>query len=236
MPVISLSGSRRESLGKGGARKARAAGQIPAVLYGHGEEPVAVAISMRDFQVALRHHEGGNAIVSLALSGAEYTALVRDVQYDPLTHGVLHLDFQHISLTEEVEVEVMLRLTGIPTGVKDGGGILEHIVREIEIRCLPTAIPPSIEVDVSALNIGDSIHVRDITAKDVTVLTDADTTVATVVPPTVMEEKPAEEAAVATAAGEPEVITKGKKDDEEEGDAKGKGEKGAAKDKDKDKK
>lgn len=214
MAVISLSGARRESVGKGGARKARAAGHIPGVLYGHGDEPMAMSVSARDFDVALRKHKGGNAIVNLALSGTEYTALIRDVQYDPISHGILHLDFQHISLTETVEIEVSVHLTGVPVGVKDGGGILEHIVREIEVRCLPTAIPSSIDVDVSHLNIGDSVHVRDLVVKDVTILSDPDATIATVVPPTVMEEKPAEEAAV-PGATEPELsVARGKKDEE----------------------
>jgi large subunit ribosomal protein L25 len=217
MAVISLSGTRRETLGKNGARKVRAAGQIPGVVYGHGETPMPVAVDARTFQLALRHHKGGNAIVNLAVSGGEFTTLIRDVQYDPVTHHVVHLDFQHISLTESVEVSVTLQLVGLPIGVKDGGGILEHITREVEVRCLPTAIPPSIEVDVSALNVGDSAHVRDITVTDVTILTDPDTTIATVVAPTVVEEKPAEEAAAAAPTAEPEVIAKGKKDEEEEG-------------------
>src|SRR6185369_12195669 len=144
----------------------------------------------------------------------EYTALIRSVQYDPVTHNILHLDFQHISLTETIEVRVTVHLTGTPTGVKDAGGILEHILREIEVRCLPTAIPASIDADVSALNIGDSVHVRDLTVPNVTILTDADATIATVVPPTVMEEKPAEEVVAAATPAEPEVITKGKKEDE----------------------
>jgi large subunit ribosomal protein L25 len=217
MAVIPLSASRRESLGKGGARKSRAAGQIPGVLYGHGETPVAVAVSAREFDVALREHKGGNPIVNLAVSGSEYTALIRAVQYDPVGHNILHLDFQHISLTEQIEVKVAVHLVGLPLGVKDGGGILEPILREVEVRCLPTAIPSSIEVDVSHLNIGDSIHLRDVSVPNVVILTDVDSTLATVVPPTVMEEKPAEEAAVATdaAPAEPEVIAKGKKDDEE---------------------
>jgi large subunit ribosomal protein L25 len=100
--------------------------------------------------------------------------------------------------------------------VKDGGGILETILREVEVRCLPTAIPGSIEADVSHLNIGDSIHARDLSAPGITILTDPDTTIATVVPPTVMEEKPAEEGVVAAEGAEPEVIAKGKKEDEEE--------------------
>jgi large subunit ribosomal protein L25 len=216
MAVIPLRGNRREKLGKGGARKARAAGEIPGVLYGHGETPVAVSVGAREFDVALRGHKGGNAIVSLSLSGSDFTALVRDVQYDPITHQILHLDFQHISLTESIEVSVPIHLTGIAVGVKDSGGILEPITRELEIRCLPTAIPAAIDVDVAALNIGDSIHVRDLTLTGFEVLTDPDTTIATVVPPSVVEEKPAEEAAVEGAA-EPEVIAKGKKDEDAEG-------------------
>lgn len=220
MAVIPLSGIRRETLGKGGARKARAAGSIPGVLYGHGEEPIPVAVGARDFDLALRTHKGGNPIVNLAVSGAEYTALIRAVQYDPVTHGVLHLDFQHISLTETIEVRVNVHLEGVPVGVKDGGGILEHILRDLEVRCLPTAIPAFIDVDVAALNIGDSIHVRDLSVTGITILTDRDTTIATVVPPTVMEEKPSEEAVVAVA--EPEVITKGKKEEELAAEGEGK--------------
>src|SRR5690242_9033703 len=104
MSVIPLTGERREGLGKGGARKARAAGRIPGVLYGHGETPIPVSVGARDFELALRHHKGANPLVSLAVGGSEYTALIRDAQYDPLTHHILHLDFQHISLTETVEV------------------------------------------------------------------------------------------------------------------------------------
>jgi large subunit ribosomal protein L25 len=232
MAVIPLTGKTRESVGKGGARKARAAGLIPGVLYGPGEKPVPVSIGARDFQLALRPHKGGNAIVNLTVEGTDYTALIRDVQYDPLNHDILHLDFHHISLTEEVEVKVAVHLQGIPLGVKDGGGIVEHIVRDLEVRCLPTAIPSAIEVDVSALNIGDSIHVRDILVPNVVVLSDPNATVATVVPPTVMEEKPVEAAAEAVAA-EPEVIAKGKKE-EEAGEEPG--EKGEKKEKEKEKK
>ena len=227
MAVIALNGTRRERLGKGGARTARREGKIPAVLYGHGEEPVAVTIAAREFDLAVRAHKGGNPLVNLMVGGGEFTALIRDVQYDPMTHDILHLDFQHISLTETIEVKVNVHLLGTPTGVKDGGGILETILREIEVRCLPTAIPASIDVDVTALNIGDSIHVRDLSVPNVTILNDADATVATVVPPTVMEEKPVEAEAVEGAA-EPEVITKGKKDEEgaeEEGKEKDKAKK-----------
>ncbi len=224
MPVIPLTGTRREDTGKGAARKSRAAGRIPGVLYGHGETPVSLSVSAREFDLAVRK-QGGNPIIGLSLEGGEYTALIRAVQYDPLTHDIIHLDFQHISLTETIEVEIPIRLVGLAVGVKDGGGILEPITRELKVRCLPTAIPPHVEVDVSALNIGDSVHVSVISLPDVTILTDPDLTVATVVPPTVHEEKPAEEAVVAEGAeaAEPEVIAKGKKEEgEEEGGKEGK--------------
>ena len=217
MSVIPLSGTRRERLGKGGARKSRAAGHIPGVLYGHGETPIPVQVPAREFDLALRHHKGSNPLVNLKVDGGEYTALIRAVQFDPLSRDILHLDFQHISLTETVEVEVSVHVTGLAIGVKDGGGILELITRQIEVRCLPTAIPSAIDVDVTALAVGDSIHVRDLSVKDVTILTDPDATVATVVAPTVMEEKAAEDPTAVAAGSEPEVIAKGKKDEEEDG-------------------
>ncbi len=235
MAVISLSGKRREGLGKGDARKARRDGRIPGILYGHGEKPVPVSVGARDFQLALHTHKGGNPIVNLAVGDGQFTALIRDAQYDPVTHEVLHLDFQHISLTETIEVRVPVHLTGLALGVKDGGGILETILRDLEVRCLPTAIPAGIDVDVSALNIGDSIHVRDLSIPEVTILSDPDATVVTVVPPTVMEEKPAEVVEGAEpGAGEPEVITKGKKEEEGAAEAEDK-DKDKGKDKDKDK-
>ena len=219
MAVIQLKGSKREQIGKGGARKARAAGKIPGVLYGHGEDPVPVTVGTRDFQLALHHHEGGNAIVNLNVGHGDITALLRDVQLDPLTRHIIHLDFQHISLTEQIVVEVALHFVGMPIGVKDGGGILEHIVRTLEVRCLPTAIPPSIDVDVTALNIGQNLHVRDITVSGFEIVTDPEVTIAAVVAPAAEEvAAPAAvegEGAAPAEAAEPEVVAaKGKKDAE----------------------
>ena len=214
--VIQLKGTRRTRLGKGGARKARAAGQIPGVMYGHGEEPVAVAIEKGEFQTVMRNHKGGNALVTLKLDSGEFTALVRDAQYDPLTHAVLHLDFQQISLTETIEVEVEVHAVGIAAGVKDGGGILETIIRSLDVRCLPTAIPDRIDVDVTELQIGGSLHVRDIMVSGFEILNELDATVLTVVAPTVEEAPVADATAVTTEAApaEPEVVgAKGKKDE-----------------------
>jgi large subunit ribosomal protein L25 len=217
MSVIQLNGTRRDSIGKGGARKARAAGRIPGVIYGHGETPMAVSIDGREFSTVMRAHKGGNAIVNLKVENGEYTALVRDAQIDPLSRAILHLDFQHISLTETIEVEVPVHPVGLAIGVKDGGGILELINRQLEVRCLPTSIPAAIDVDVTSLVIGASIHVRDIHVEGFTILTPPDTTVITIVAPTVEEVAAPAEGVVAPTTAEPEVVgAKGKK---EEGEA-----------------
>lgn len=209
MAIVPLAGRVRPGTGKGPARQARRAGFIPGVLYGSGEQPTSVSVPKREFEVALKSHAGGNVIVALSLDGGgEQTAIIREVQRDPVSHDILHLDFHHISLTEKVTVDVTVHLVGVPDGVKNGGGILEHITRSIEIECLPTQIPSHLDVDVSALGIGGSVHVRDIVVKDAEILSDPDTTVATVVPPTVLTE--AAPGAAAPAAAEPEVIAKGK--------------------------
>lgn len=216
MAIVPLAGRVRAGVGKGFARQARRDGEIPGVIYGAGEAPTALAVPKKAFEQALKTaHAGGNVIVALKLDGAaEKTAIIREVQRDPISHDILHLDFHHISLTEKVTVEVTVHLTGIPDGVKNGGGILEHITREVEIECLPTQIPQHLEADVSMLGIGDSIHVRDLVIPNAEVLSDPDVTIATVVPPTVMVEPVA---GAAGAAAEPEVIAKGKGDEATKG-------------------
>src|SRR5262245_23329836 len=146
MAIVPLEGRVRPGTGKGPARKARRDGFIPGVVYGHGESPVAVSVPRREFEVAMRSAKGSNVIVGLKLDGkGEQTAIIREVQRDPLSHDILHLDFHHISLTEKVTIEVSIHLTGIPEGVKNSGGVLEHIARTIEIEVLPTQIPAAIE-------------------------------------------------------------------------------------------
>jgi large subunit ribosomal protein L25 len=211
MAIVPLEGRVRPARGKGPARQARRDGEIPGVMYGHGEEPVALAVPRREFDLAMKTAKGSNVIVGLALDGAAArTAIIREVQRDPISYEILHLDFHHISLTEKVKVEVVVHLIGIADGVKNGGGVLEHISRTVEIECLPTEIPGHLEADVSALGIGDSIHVRDLVIPKATVLSDPDVTIATVVPPTKAVEAVAGEGA---AKAEPEVIAKGKTDE-----------------------
>lgn len=220
MPITSLSGEQRTGIGKGVARKLRAAGRIPAVYYGRGETPMPLVVNAKEVDTLLHGASGANVIVDLQVSGAataDRKAIIREIQRDPVQGNILHLDLQHISLTERITVEVPIELVGVPTGVKDGGGILEHLLREVEIECLPTDIPAHLEVDVTGLNIGDTLHVSDIKAERVTILTEADRGIATVVPPTVLEEaKPAEE-----AAAEPELVTKKEDEATAEGEKEG---------------
>jgi len=223
MAIISLEAAARAEAGKGVARRLRAGGRVPGVYYGRGEDSIPLTVALKDLMSVLESADGSNVIVDLKLGGEaakDRKALIREIQRHPVAGSILHLDLQHISLTERITVEVPIVLIGIPTGVKDGGGILEHLLREVEVECLPTDIPSKLEVDVSALQIGDSLHVSDITVERATILTDADRAIAAVVPPTILEEvKPAEEA----VAAEPEVIGAKKEGEEaEEGGKEGK--------------
>jgi large subunit ribosomal protein L25 len=214
MAIVSLTSVRRSATGKGVARKLRAAGKVPGVFYGRGDAAIPLELGSKELETVLSGADGSNVIVDLQVEGvaeADRKAIIREVQRDPVRGLILHIDLQHISLTEKIHVEVPVVLVGTPVGVKDGGGILEHLLRELEVECLPTDIPPHVSVDVSGLAIGQSIHVRDLLLENLTIETEAGRTVATVVPPTVLEEaKPVEEAAV-----EPELIAKEKKEEEE---------------------
>jgi large subunit ribosomal protein L25 len=220
MATRSLKTERRSDVGKGVARKLRMTGRIPAVYYGRGEAPIPLVVGLKELEEVIHTAEGSNVIVDLRVGGdasPERKALIREIQRDPVGGNILHLDLQHISLTEQIIVEVPIVLLGTPAGVKDGGGILEHLLREVEVECLPADIPSRLEVDVSALLIGDSLHVSDLKADRVTIKTDSTRAIAAVVPPTILEEvKPAEEAVVA----EPELV-KEKKDEESEEEPEG---------------
>jgi large subunit ribosomal protein L25 len=215
MAISSLNGEQRSGVGKSLARKLRVAGRIPAIYYGRGEQPISISVNAKEVETLIHGASGANVIVDLTVAGAaaaDRKALIREIQRDPVVGNILHLDLQHISLTERITVEVPIELIGIPTGVKDGGGILEHLLREVEVECLPTDIPAHLEADVTALNIGDSLHVSDLKAERVTILTEADRPIATVVPPTVLEEA----APVEEAVAEPELVTAKKEEEEPE--------------------
>src|SRR5258705_5910468 len=222
MAIVSLEAARRADVGKGVARKLRAVGRVEAVDVGRGVSSIPLTISLKELESVIHSAEGSNVIVDLKVSGdkpKDRKALIREIQRDPVAGLILHLDLQHISLTERITVQVPIVLVGTPTGVKDAGGILEHLLREVEVECLPTEIPSKLEVDVSGLAIGDSLHVSDIKTERAEIKTEMDRAIAAVVPPTILEEvKPAEEVVEA----ETELIAKEKKDDAAEPEEGGK--------------
>jgi len=190
----------RTDTGKGVARKLRVAGRIPAVLYGRGRESVPLTVDPTELQKLLHQSGAGmNTLIDLSLEGAEQVVLVKELQRDPVRGRYLHADLYVVDLTQTIEVAVPLHLVGKAPGT-EFGGILDHPLREIEVECLPRAIPEHLEVDVSALEVGESIHVRDIALPEgVSLITDGDLTVASVVLPAA-EETPE---AVEIAAAEP---------------------------------
>jgi large subunit ribosomal protein L25 len=189
--------------GKGVARKLRAAGRVPGVCYGAGLQTQAIHLDPRPLEKALRSSSAGmNTLFDLkgagALSGK--SVLVKELQRDPVTRALLHADLYAVDLTREIEVAVPLHLTGTAIGLMNGG-IVDHQLRELMISCLPTAIPESFSLDVSALDIGDSLHVRDVVLPaGVTLVSDPDLSVVSVVAPAKAEEDVAAEAAAAAAA------------------------------------
>ncbi len=195
MATVELKAKLREGVGKGKARKLRAAGFIPGVVYGEGEESRAIAVSYKDFHPVLHTVARENVILDLKIEGAEdkeIKAIIREIQYHPVRRDILHVDFQHISMTKEITVNVPVEVVGEPVGVKTKGGILETILREVEVECLPANIPDRIVIDVSELDVGDSLQVSDLHVENARIISDPESTVVTVVAPTVVEEKPAE--------------------------------------------
>ena len=200
-----LTANIRQKTGKGIARQLRAKGSIPAILYGQGEEAMPLSVNTRDFTKAMSSASGINVIVDLAIDGkSQIPVMVKDYQAHIIDRHFLHVDFLKIDLSKKVVVEVPIQLVGKAPGVKEGG-ILEHITRTISVNCLPTAIPNSLEVDVSALNIGDNIHAHDLKLPEgVELVPGADETIAAVVAPV------EETAAAATEVVQPEVLTEKK--------------------------
>ena len=202
MQRSSINAAPREGIGKGVARKLRAQGRIPAVLYGSGVQPTNLSVDAHELDLAARH--GANAVFDLKGDGLPNTppVLIKELQRDPVKRTPVHCDFYAVNVREEVEVEVSLHFEGTPEGVKLEGGVMEPLLRELRISCLPLSIPDQFNVDVSALKIGDTLHVRDVVVPDgVTVLDEVDQAIVHVVPPRVEETAaPAEGAAAAEGA------------------------------------
>jgi large subunit ribosomal protein L25 len=217
---ITVAAEVRTSRGKNEARRTRRAGQIPAVVYGAFQDPVAIAVSPREILKIVRSTTGYNTIFTLAVQGGENTpVMVVDHQVDPVRNTLLHADFKRIDLTKRIRVSIPVSTEGEPAGVKVQGGLLEIITRAIEIECLPDDIPEHFIIDVRELMIGQSKRASDVPLSGSMKLTSApETVIAHIVTLKVEAEPVAAEAAVpvagAPAAAEPEVIKKGKKDED----------------------
>jgi large subunit ribosomal protein L25 len=216
-----LEAQTRDSFGKNEARRTRRGGHVPAVLYGgDGNGATPIAVHPKALLKILHSDSGQNTLIQLKLAGAgETRVLVKDFQLDPVTHEVLHADFYRVAMDKLLRVTIPIVVHGEPPGVKQQGGILEHIRREIEIECLPADIPEHIDLDVSELMLHQGIRVRDIAPNPKwKPISDADMMVVHVIMPKAEEVAAPTEAAVAAAAtatpAEPEVIKKGKKEEE----------------------
>ena len=216
-----LEASPRSSRGKNEARRLRASGKIPAVLYG-GEQPGGTAIEV-DPKVLMRilHSDTGvNTLISLKTGGAaQVRVLVREYQLDPVTSHLLHADFYRVAMDKKLKVTVPIVVRGEAPGVKQQGGVLDFVHREVDVECLPADIPDHIDVDVSGLMVGQAVRVRDVaTDAKWTAVSDSDMMLVHVIMPKVEEVAPAADAAAAATAtpAEPEVIKKGKVEKPEE--------------------
>ena len=236
--IVQLTAERRSTKGKGAAREMRRGGKVPAVIYGRGREPAELALDGVALGRLLEKIVPGNTIVELTVDGKAVKTLIREVQRHPVRPGIVHVDFYEIRAGQRIRLQVPIHCVGIPDGVRNQGGTLDQVIRNVEIEVLPDDIPERAELDVTALTIGKSLHISDLSIPKAEILMDASLTVATVVAPRVeevvapaavaVEGAPVEgEAAAAAAAvpgaapvtgeepAEPELIRKRKPKDEE---------------------
>jgi large subunit ribosomal protein L25 len=211
MASASLSAELRSESGKGVARKLRAAGRVPGVVYGHAREAQSLSVVARDLDKLLSSISTGSTVVELALGGATTRTLIREVQRHPFKKVVLHIDFQELVAGEKVTVDLPLVFVGTPEGVRLSGALLEQILHTVAVLVDPASIPNHIDVDVTHLAMGHSLHIRDLKLPEgVEVLSDEDATICAVIAPRAAVEA----AAAEPGAGEPELIRKAKEEED----------------------
>jgi len=209
MSELVLNAEKRESFSKGISRGLRREGRVPAIYYMHGEVPVALSVDAKEFKKILH---ADSSIVDVALSPKKkLKTVIRDIQWHPVTGYPLHVDFMGVKMTEKVTVDVTIHLTGTATGVKNGGGLLQQQLREISVECLPADIPEHLEVDVSELDLNQSVLVGDLELGNVKVLNELDQSIVSVRPSTLVAEEDEDVEAVV----EPELIGKSDSKDSE---------------------
>ena len=212
MASVPFSATPRTTTGKGVARKLRAAGQVPAVIYGHAREAQSLVLEHHPLQLLLEKHSYQSTVIALTVEGKTLNTLIREIQRHPFKKQIVHVDFQELVAGEKITVPVPLQFSGVPDGVRIGGGMLDQILHELQVTCDPSNIPHHFVVDVTPLTIGHSIHAGEIKLPEgVTLETDADATICVCAPPKV---EAAAVPAEGAAASEPELIRKAKADEE----------------------
>ena len=226
MKQVTLSAELRTEIGKQKTKHLREKGFIPAIVYRHGKNTVPLKVTRQELNRVLRTERGENVVISLTVAGEakekqkERLVMIKEIQHEPLQGSVVHVDFHEISLSEKLKVNIPVEAKGEAFGVKQDGGVLEHTLREVEAECLPTQIPDRLEVDVTALKIGDALRVKDLTVPEgVRILSDLELTIFTVKPPFVEK---VEEVAPEAAVTEPEVIKQKKEEETAEAGEEGK--------------
>jgi large subunit ribosomal protein L25 len=218
MATASLNATTREERGTGVARKIRQTGRVPAVIYGHGREPQSLTLDTREIEKLLSQVSAASTVIDLSIGGTTARTLIREIQRHPFKRHIVHIDFQELVAGEKVTVSVPVRFVGVAEGVRNSGGILEETMHQLHIRVDPSLIPDHVDVDVTALTIGHSLHIRDIALPTgVSVLDDPGATICVcTAPKTVTETAPGTEAEAAATTAEPELIRKVKAEGEEE--------------------
>ena len=186
MKEIPISASVRTERGKGVARQTRREGRIPAVVYGPDIEPLSLSVDEREFRAAMKSASGGS-IFNLTFDGQESKVILREIQRDPVTSRVIHIDFHAIAMNKPINVSVPIKFVGTARGVKTDGGIQQVTMREVDISCLPADIPDKVEIDVADLGIGDSVHVSELDIPNVKILSEGRRTVVVIAAPTVIK-------------------------------------------------
>lgn len=213
--MATLNARLRTDRGKGVARKLRRAGEIPAVAYGHGQDSRSLTVNAHELKLLLASINPDNTIIELQVEGSKPAmALIREVQHHPSRPVILHLDLFQVRAGETLHVEVPIRLHGSPIGVRESGGVLQEVLRELSVECLPRNIPASVELDITDLALGDSIHVSDVSLSNATILNDGDLVICTVAVPAVVDLPDTVLTGEVAAEEEPELIRERKEGEE----------------------
>ena len=222
MSDMTIEVQRREAMGKNANRRLRLEGKVPAVVYGAGKESVAIQLERKTLIELMRATDGHNPIFLLKLAGTKQNrhAMIREMQVDPVSRRVQHVDFLRVLMTEEVKVSVHIELIGTPEGVKTDGGVLDFVTREVEVECLPDKIPAHFELNVEDLQLGQHLEVKDLTLPEgVTLHDDADKVVVSISHSRVeAEDDEDEEDLLASDSAEPELISRGKAEEDGAGE------------------